>query len=341
MTRTEVEMTVSPESRAGVRGFSALSPGSGRYRDFALIGVFLLEALWWTAASPAFLTFNNILNIARQASTVGVMAVGMTFVILIAGIDLSVGALVSFAGILAASALGYVDNLLVGLVVALGFGALSGLFNGALVSRLRIPAFITTLGLMQVYTASAQLWNNGGPVPVSNSEILMLGSGYVGPVPIPVIVFAVTLVVGHWILSQTRFGRHIYAIGGNQEAASLAGIPVRRIMITVYVLSGVLSGLAALLFDGRLATASPLTGTGLEMQVIAAVIVGGCSLFGGKGNLRDTLLGVLILTMLQNGLTLVGVSGFWQTFATGVAVLVAVLLSGDVLSRLKNKESRS
>ncbi|MFF0094886.1 ABC transporter permease [Streptomyces canus] len=323
--------------RPSLRG--AVAKQGNRYRDYALVAVFTAEVLFWTLQSPAFLTLNNLLNIARQASTIGIMAVGMTYVILIAGIDLSVGSLVSFTGMLIASTLIGTDSLIAALAVALGFGAVSGLFSGYLVSRLHVPAFIATLSLMQVYLAGAQLWNDGGPLSVTNSAVLMLGSGYIGPVPVPVVVFAVILLCGHWALSQSIFGRHVYAIGGNPEAARLAGIPVRRVTLTVYALSGALAGLAALLFVGRLATASPLTGTGLELQVIAAVIVGGCSLFGGKGNLRDTLLGVLVLTMLQNGLTLVGVSGFWQNFATGVAVLLAVLLSGDVLAKMRKKEA--
>ncbi|XVQ11534.1 ABC transporter permease [Spirillospora sp. CA-255316] len=323
--------------RLSLRG--AVAKRGHRYRDYALVAVFAAEVLFWTLQSPAFLTLNNLLNIARQASTIGIMAVGMTFVILIAGIDLSVGSLVSFTGMLIASTLIGTDSLIFALVAALGFGAVSGLFSGYLVSRLRVPAFIATLSLMQIYLAGAQLWNDGGPLSVTNSAVLMLGSGYIGPVPVPVVIFAAILLSGHWVLSQSIFGRHVYAIGGNPEAARLAGIPVRRVTLTVYALSGALAGLAALLFVGRLATASPLTGTGLELQVIAAVIVGGCSLFGGKGNLRDTLLGVLVLTMLQNGLTLVGVSGFWQNFATGVAVLLAVLLSGDVLAKIRKKEA--
>lgn len=298
-------------------------------RDYALVAVLIAEILLWTALSPDFLSQHNLINIARAASAIGVVAVGMTFVILTAGIDLSVGSLVSLSGILSASALGRVDNLFFGVAVALGMGLLSGLISGVLVAWLRVPPFIATLGLLNVWAACAELWNNGGPVSVPNAAIIQFGSGYLGPLPIPVIVLAVTFVGGYWLLAQTQFGRHVYAIGGNQRAARMSGIRVERVLISVYLLSGLLAGLGALMYDGRLAIASPLTGTGLELQVIAGVIVGGCSLFGGKGSLRDTFLGVLILATLQNGLTLVGVSGYWQTFATGIALLTAVVLSGD------------
>jgi ribose transport system permease protein len=164
-------------------------------------------------------------------------------------------------------------------------------------------------------------------------QIALFGSGYMGQIPVPVIVLALVFILGYWLLTQTQFGRHVYAVGGNPEAAKLAGIRTDRVLIKVYVLSGVLAAVASLLYVGRLATASPLTGVGLELQVIAAVIVGGASLFGGHGSLRDTFVGVLILAVLQNGLTLVGVSGFWQTMALGWALLLAVLFSPDAALR--------
>jgi ribose/xylose/arabinose/galactoside ABC-type transport system permease subunit len=295
-----------------------------------LPGVLLSEVVLWSFLSPVFLTPTNFISIARAAAAVGVLAVGQTFVILTAGIDLSVGSLVSLAGMMMATTLDYTNGALIGITVTLGFCALSGLFAGTLIARLRIPAFITTLALLNVYIALSQLWNNGAPLPVRDPFIVFIGSGYIGPIPVPVLIMALTFLLGAWVLSQTTFGRHVYAIGGNVAAARLAGIRVSRTLITVYVLSAVLAGIAAIMYDGRLATASPLTGVGLELKVVAAVIVGGTSLFGGRGRLWDTFLGVMILTVLTNGLTLVGISGFWQTFATGCALLLAVGLSGGV-----------
>lgn len=298
-----------------------------RYRDYTLVAVLLAEVVFWSIVSPVFLTEMNLLNIMRAAAAIGVMAVGMTFVVLTAGIDLSVGSAVSFVGIVTAWVLGAFNNIVVAFVVALGVGALVGLFNGFFIAKLNVPPFIVTLALLNVLIACAQLWNNGGPLPVSNPQIQLFGSGYFGPVPIPVVVCIATFIVGWWLLSQTRFGRHVYAVGDDPRTARLSGIRVERILISVYLISGTMVGLATLMYLGRLGTASPLTGVGLELQVIAAVIVGGCSLFGGYGNLRDTLVGVLILAVLANGLTLVGVSGFWQTLATGLALLLAVLFS--------------
>jgi ribose/xylose/arabinose/galactoside ABC-type transport system permease subunit len=301
----------------------------GSYRSSALILVLIIEIMFWSFASPSFLTDTNVINILRAASVVGVIAVGMTFVILTAGIDLSVGSVVSFAGIAIAAALGRWDSILIAVLVAAAVGVGAGLFGGTLVARLRVPAFITTLGMLNVFAAGAQIWNGGRPIPITNQAVVLLGAGYVGPIPAPVIVLFVTYVVGWYVLSQTKFGTHVYAIGDNPRAARLAGVPVERTLTWVYVISGCLAALGGLMYAGRLGTASPLTGTGLELQVIAAVIVGGASLFGGRGNLRDTFIGVLILAILQNGMTLLGVPGFWQMFANGIALLVAVLLSGD------------
>jgi ribose/xylose/arabinose/galactoside ABC-type transport system permease subunit len=326
----EVRESIAPPSAAG-----ALDPGrfraffSRHRRDFALPAVLLAEIVLWSALAPSFLSQANLINVIRASSTVGIMAVGMTFVILTAGIDLSVGSLVSFAGMACATTAALGGNALVIILVALAIGVVSGLINGVFVAEFRVPPLITTLGMMYVLIAAAQLWNNGGPLPMPDPFIIWLGSGYLGPVPIPVIVLVVVLAIGYWILNQTRFGRHVYAVGGNPDAAKLSGIRIGRVLIGVYVISGVLAAVAAVLYTGRLATASPLTGQGLELQVIAAVVVGGASLFGGRGNLRDTFLGVLILTVLQTGLNLIGISGFWQTMALGLALLVAVLLSPE------------
>jgi len=323
------DRTAPTAAGEGVGSGRARALVSRHRRDFALPAVLLGETVLWSILAPSFFTQANLINIIRASSPVGIIAVGMTFVILTAGIDLSVGSLVSFVGMVCATTLALGGNALVGILVALVIGTLSGLVNGVFVAKFRVPPLITTLGMMYVLIAAAQLWNNGGPLPMRDPFIIWLGSGYVGPVPIPVFVLVVVLGSGYWLLNQTRFGRHVYAVGGSPEAAQLSGIRIDRVLIGVYVVSGVLSAVASLLYTGRLATASPLTGQGLELQVIAAVVVGGASLFGGRGNLRDTFLGVLILTVLQTGLNLIGISGFWQTMALGIALLVAVLLSPE------------
>lgn len=301
----------------------------GRYRSGALIAVLALQIVFWSLATPSFLTANNLMNILLAASVVGVIAVGMLFVILTAGIDLSVGSMVSFAGIAVAASLGVVDSIFMALLVTVVAGGLSGLFVGTLVGRLRIPSLIMTLGMYYVLAAGAQIWEGGRSIPVTNEAVLLLGSGYVGPIPSPVLVLLAVYAGGWYLLTQTKFGKHVYAIGGNAQAARRAGVRVEGTLTWVYIISAVLAALGGLLYAGRLATASPLTGTMLELQVIAAVIVGGASLLGGRGNLRDTFVGVLVLAILQNGMTLMGVPNFWQNFLNGVALILAVVFSGD------------
>ena len=302
-------------------------------RRYGLVGILLLEIAVLSLLSPDFLTVSNFTNVARQATLIGVLGVGLTFVILTAGIDLSVGSLVAFAGIVAASAMNWVDSSIVGILVALGVGLGSGLFSGFTVAKLQITPLIVTLAMLSMLRGAALLYREGSPIIINNEAFRQLGSGFLGPVPIPVILLMGTYLIGHWVLSSTKFGRHIYAIGGNQTAARFAGIRVDRYIISVYAISGLLAGLGAVVLLGRLGTATPLAGEMLELNVIAAVIVGGTSLFGGVGTMWGTLTGVFIIAFLSNGLTLINVSGFWQTFATGAVLLVAVIIDRWVYGR--------
>jgi ribose/xylose/arabinose/galactoside ABC-type transport system permease subunit len=304
-----------------------------RYRGFAIWGVLLAELVVWTLLSPSFLSLSNFTNVARQSSLVGIVAVGGTMVIIVAGIDLSVGSLTALAGILAAGAMTRVDNAMVGICVAMAVGLLSGLFAGLVITRFKVPPFIVTLAMLQMWQALTLLFNNGGPIEIVNDPFQWLGTGYVGPIPFPVCVMAVVYLCGGFILTQTKFGRRAYAIGGNRAAAEYAGIAVDRNIIAVYIIAGFLTSIGAILVAGRLGTASPLTGQGLELDVIAAIVVGGASIFGGEGNLLGTLAGVLIIAFLRNGLTLVDVSSFWQQLVIGVVILLAVLIDRQIRSR--------
>lgn len=321
---TESSASPSAESEGG---FSSRGLRVGEVaRRYGIVGVLLLEMAILTFLSPAFLTEANLTNVARQAAVIGIVAVGMTFVILTAGIDLSVGSLVAFAGIIAASAMQQVSSGLIGVVVAMSVGLISGLFSGIVIAKLRVPPFIVTLSMLAMLRGATLLYRNGAPIGINNESFLGLGAGYLGAVPIPVILLVSTYLIGHYVLSSTKFGRHIYAIGGNETAARLSGIRVDRHIIGVYVISGFLAGLGAVIISGRLGTATPTIGQNLELDVIAAVIVGGTSLYGGIGTLWGTFAGVMIIAVLQNGLTLMNVSGFWQLFATGAVVLAAVLI---------------
>jgi ribose/xylose/arabinose/galactoside ABC-type transport system permease subunit len=303
------------------------------YRRYGILAILAVEMLLWTILSPAFLTPSNMINVLRQASFVGVVAAGQTFVILTAGIDLSVGGVVAFGGMMAAMAMESGSSAMIGAFAALATGIGIGYINGFVSTKMKIPAFITTLAMMTMLKAVALLLRGGSPIAIRNTQYVQFGQGYIGSIPIPVVVLALTYLIGHWILWNTKFGQHIYAVGGNEAAARLAGIRVARVISLMYVICGGLAGLAAVMISGRLETGTPLAGTNLELDCIAAVIVGGTSLFGGQGTMWGTLAGVMIISFMRNGLTLVGVSGFWQQFATGAIILGAVLLDHFVSAR--------
>jgi ribose/xylose/arabinose/galactoside ABC-type transport system permease subunit len=276
---------------------------------------------------------SNFTNVARQASLVGIVAVGMTFVMLTAGIDLSVGSLTALGGILAAGVMTQVDNALLGIVIALGAGLGSGFFAGLMITRLKVPPFIATLAMLQMWLALTLLFNNGGPIPVDNPAFEWFGVGYIGPLPVPVVLMALVYFVGHVVLTSTKFGRRTYAVGANLDAAEYAGINVNRQIWSLYIISGFLAGVGAILITGRLGTATPLAGQDLALDVVAATVVGGTSLFGGEGTLVGTLAGVLIIAFLKNGLTLIAVSQFWQQLVIGLVILLAVIVDRQLRSR--------
>jgi ribose/xylose/arabinose/galactoside ABC-type transport system permease subunit len=303
------------------------------YRRYGIIVILLLEMLLWTIMSPVFLTPSNMINVARQASFVGVVAAGMTFVILTAGIDLSVGGVVAFGGMMAALAMEQGSGAYVGALAALITGLVIGYINGFLSTKMQVPAFITTIAMMTMLKAGSLLLRGGSPIAIRNDTFVSFGQGYIGPIPMPVVILFLTYIVGHWILSNTKFGQHVYAVGGNEAAARLAGIRADRLIAAMYVISGGLAGLSAIMISARLETGTPLAGTNLELDAIAAVIVGGTSLFGGLGTMGGTFAGVMIISFLRNGLTLVNVSGFWQQLATGAVILLAVLLDHFIIAR--------
>lgn len=332
MTKEATKISDDVDSRDPVTVLS--DPIKAHGRSLILPLVLLFEVVLWSVMSPDFFSWSNGINVMRAAAPMGILAIGMTFVILTAGIDLSVGSVVSFTALVVATFYSMGLPSLVLLVIALMVGMGAGAVNGIFVSRFRIPPLITTLGTLYIFKAAARLWNNGGPLPLKDPTITWLGAGYIGPIPVPVVIFIIVIGASYWVLNQTRFGRHVYGVGGSQHAARLSGIRISRVQMLVYVISGALAALVSLLYAGRLVTASPLTGEMLELEVVAAVVVGGASIFGGSGSVRDTTIGVFILVVLKNGLTLVGISGFWQTMAIGVTLLVAVLFSGGESERI-------
>ncbi|MGO0062678.1 ABC transporter permease [Brevibacillus fluminis] len=302
-----------------------------KYRVFIIfIGLCLVASL----LSDAFLTVPNLMNVARQVSITAIIAAGMTLVILVAGIDLSVGSVMAFTGAVAAGMLTANVPLLLILVGTLAIGALFGMCNGLFVTRWGIPAFITTLGLMVIARGMTLVYTKGYPLVVSNDAFRYIGNGKIVGIPLPIIIMFIVFGAMAWVLRYTSFGRYVYAIGGNEEASRLSGIPVNAIKLAVYGLCGLLSALSAIIYTSRLMSAQPTAGTGVELDAIAAVIIGGTSLSGGKGGVGGTLIGALIMGILDNTLNLMNVSPFYQSIAKGLVILIAVLVDSK-FSKLK------
>lgn len=295
----------------------------------ALVGLLVLCVAMFIA-TPDFLTPNNLLNVGIQASVVAILAFGQTFVIVTAGIDLSVGSVAALSAMVAAFTgqswgMPPLVALLFGLLTGLGAGMLSG----AATAYGKLPPFIATLAMLSIARGLTLVVSNGIPIPTP-SVVTWLG-GSVGPIPMPVVVLVVMGAIGWFILNRLSIGRAMYAVGGNLEAARLSGIPVKRVLVTVYALSGIFAAVAGLVLSGRLASAQPQAATGYELDAIAAVVIGGASLAGGVGRISGTLIGALVLAVIRNGLNLLNVSAFWQQVIIGLVIAVAVGI--DVLRR--------
>ncbi len=275
-------------------------------------------------ASPYFATGSNLINIVLQAAINATLACGMTFVILTGGIDLSVGSIVAFAGILLGTMLKSGMPLAVALIGCVLAGGVCGLVNGLLVTRLNLPPFISTLGMMSIARGAALYIADGRAISGFSGKLNFIGSGTVLGIPVMILIMAVTFLIGIFILKYTRAGRYIYAIGGNVEATRLSGINTGRYTMLVYILCGLTSGLAAVLLTARLDSAQPVAGEGYELDAIAATVIGGTSLSGGEGRLSGTIIGALIIAVLNNGLNLLNVSSYIQQIVIGLVIVLAV-----------------
>jgi inositol transport system permease protein len=312
-----------------------------RIPNLGLLLVFLVIVVVFMFISPNFMTVSNWTNLLRQLSVLMLLACGQTLVILTAGIDLSIGALMGLVSVVVSYTL-LSFNPLLAIVFGLCVGILVGVVNGLLIGKLNITPFIATLGSMTVIGGLAMVITNGTPVHgLPNTWFFDLGRGYVGPVPIPVIIAFVGVVLTYIILNQTKFGRYLFAIGGNEEAAKLAGINVSLVKIGTYAFAGMLSGVASLILTARVITGQPQLGSGMELDSIAAVVIGGTSLMGGIGSIGGTVIGVLIIGVLKNGLTLLGVSTFMQQVVIGLMLIFAILLSTMKIKGKFGKKSRA
>ncbi len=294
-------------------------------RKYGAGAALVLLVIVASLASDRFLQVQNVLNVLRQISIVGVLALGMTFVIITAGIDLSVGAMLSVVVVYTADTV-QTMGILPAVVVALSMGAFLGLINGLGVTLGRVQPFIMTLGMLAFAKGIALLYTQGRPIPITNERFLQLGNGTTFGVPNPAIVFIALLLVVWVVLRHSVFGRSVYAVGANEEAARLSGIPVIRVKCSVYVISGLAAGVAGLLYASQLGVGTPVAGDGYELDAIAATVVGGTSLFGGLGTAGGTFVGAALLGVLSNVLNLTGVSPYAQNLFRGGLIVAAVML---------------
>src|SRR5205823_11712568 len=288
-----------------------------------LIGFVVLCAIL-SAVSPYFLTTRNLLNVALQAAVVAIMGFGLTFVILTRGIDLSVGSVLALSGAVMATVTAG-RGALIGILIGLLAATLLGTVNGLFVTVAKVAPFIATLAMLAIARGLTYVYTQGAPVGVHATAFTFWGQGTIATVPVPVVVMLVIFILSLGILTQTRFGRYVYAIGSNPEVSRLSGIPINRYVVAVYAISGLLAGVGGLILTGRLASADPNSATGSELDVIAAVVIGGTSLFGGRGGVFGTLVGALIISVVANGLVLLNVNPFWTQAVKGAIILMAVL----------------
>ncbi|MER9493998.1 ABC transporter permease [Mesorhizobium sp. M0320] len=307
---------------------------------FALIVIIVVFSI----LSPYYLSVANFLTMASHVAIFGILAIGMLLVILNGGIDLSVGSTLGLAGVVAGFLMQGVTLTWLGVVLyppvwvvavlACMLGAAVGLINGVLIARFKVPAFVATLGVMYMARGLALLmtsgltYNNlGGKPELGNTGFDALGFNRLFGVPTGVVVLAVIALIGSIVLNRTAFGRWLYASGGNERAAELSGVPVKTVQISVYVLSGICAAIAGLILSSQLTSAGPTAGTTYELTAIAAVVIGGAALTGGRGNIRGTLLGAFVIGFLSDGLVIIGISSYWQTVFTGAVIVLAVLLN--------------
>jgi len=295
-------------------------------QQYGLAISFILLCLALSFMSDRFLTIDNLRNVLRQSTINGIISIGMTLVILTRGIDLSVGSILALSAVITADAIQKGTPFYFAILFGLFIGALLGLISGWLVTKMRVPPFIATLGVMTFGRGLALTYTQGKPITGLSDEFRFLGVGYLGSIPMPVVIAFVVFVVGYIALSRMKFGEYIYAIGNNETAARLTGIPIERYIASAYVITGVLSALAGQILIARLNSAQPIAGVGFEFDAIAAVVVGGTSFEGGEGSLTGTLLGVLIIAVINNGLNLLDVPSFYQSVVKGVVIALALLI---------------
>jgi ribose transport system permease protein len=312
-----------PQARGGPARRERLVGTLSRFQS--VFGL-LLVCIVFAALTPAFYSEFNMINILRQGAATAVLACGMTFVIISGGIDLSIGSVVAITGVLAAGFMKDGSSIWVAVVVALLAGLAFGAVNGVLIALVKIPPFIATLGTMTMGSSLALAYTQGLPISGLPDAFTAIGQESLGPIPIPVLIAAVVVVLAGVVLRHTLVGRYAFALGGNEKAAYLSGVATTRWKLSMYTLLGLLGGVAGILLTARQNSGQPTTGLGMELTVIAAVVIGGTSLSGGRGTMWGAVVGTLLITVINNGLNLLNVSPFYQGLFVGGLILLAVAL---------------
>jgi len=295
-------------------------------RQFGLLFVILAIVIIMSIVSPVFLKPQNIINIIRQVSINGIIAVGMTCVILTGGIDLSVGSVVAITSVICGSFLAMGINWFVACISGVAISILFGLFNGYMISYVRFQPFIATLASMAIGRGIALAYSNGKPYPIKDPSFITIGQGYFLGIPIPIILLVIVVAVGLITLKMTTFGRYIFAIGGNENAAKLSGVRTRRVKLAVYVISAICASIVGLILSARISSGQPTAGESYEMDAIAATAIGGTSMNGGLGSLVGTIEGFILLGLMTNSMNLLNINSFYQQIAKGLLIVVAVFL---------------
>ena len=301
-------------------------------QQLATFGSLIILIIFFSITSSTFLSIDNFLSIALQTAVIGIVALGSTFVIITSGIDLSVGAIVAFSGVMMGFAMQAGMPTFISILIGLLSGVALGVAIGLFITKAKLPPFIVTLGFMMMVRGLVLALTNGMPISGLNDGFDKLAAGTILKIPYPVIFLIVLAVILGFILKNTKIGKYVYAIGSNEDASKLSGVNVDRVKLFVYGLSGLMCAISGIILASRLISAQPTEGMGYEMDAIAAVVIGGASLAGGTGTIFGTMLGAFIMTVLKNGLTMLNVSGMWQQVAVGAVVLGAVYIDN-----LKNK----
>ncbi|GMQ58993.1 hypothetical protein AN1V17_33900 [Vallitalea sediminicola] len=296
------------------------------FNRYGMVIILFLMVIVMTLIKPVFINTSNIINIFKQVAVIGTIAYGVTLIIITGGIDLSSGSVVALVGVVVASFSAPGDNIIIAIIIGLLVGALCGAINGIVLSYTGIPPFIATLGMMTIARGAALLYTNGRPISNIDESLLVLGTGKIGPVPIAVIIFLLAGLLTHIILRKSTFGKSIYAIGGNEQAAIVCGLNVKKIKILIYTFAGLMSAVGGIVLTARVSSGNPTAGLSYELDAIASAVIGGTSLSGGVGYISGTIIGALIIGVLNNGLTLIGVSPYWQQVVKGLIIVGAVIL---------------